>query len=295
MTPEQITEADLHALVDGELAPDRRRAVEDHLLQHPEEAALVEGWRRQNAALRAAFDHVAHETPPTTLRRPKAPATPGPIETGAIHWGRPSASRATRRVDEARRARRKKALLSGLLTLVVGALAAAAIFLALSGGPKSRPPTASAADPQGYAGRAEVAYQTFAQDARAVEIDAGRKGELSAWLLRRVGFGLVPDLSPLGLRFLGGRVTPGLREPAGFLVYERDGGDRLALYFERADGGATPGPGPRRGFLGAIEWRAAGMAFVLIGPVSAELLQAAGERAAAEVIAPQATPAEPGR
>ncbi len=293
-----VEEAELHALVDGELDAERRRAVEDHLLQHPEEAALVEIWRRQNAALRAAFDHVAHEAPPTALRRPKAPApAPGPIETGVIHWGRPSASRATRRLDDARRNRRKKALLSGLLTLIAGGVAAAAIVLALSGAPKSRPPVSVAADPQGYAGRAEVAYQTFAQDARAVEIDAGRKGELSAWLLRRVGFGLVPDLSPLGLRFLGGRVTPGLREPAGFLVYERDGGDRLSLYFERAESVAAPAPGPRRGFLGAVEWRAAGMAFVLLGPVSAELLQAAGERAAAEVIAPQATPGpgEPGR
>ncbi|PPD08828.1 MAG: anti-sigma factor, partial [Methylocystis sp.] len=98
MTPSAlIEEADLHALVDGELDPERRRKVEDHLLQHPEDAALVEGWRRQNAALRAAFEPVALETPPLSLREaaarpPAPPAGQGPIETGAIHWGRPGAA-----------------------------------------------------------------------------------------------------------------------------------------------------------------------------------------------------------
>jgi len=73
-----LEEADLHALVDGELDPERRRRVEDYLLQNPADAALVELWRRQNAALRAAFEPIPPETPPHTLRtaatRPNAPA-----------------------------------------------------------------------------------------------------------------------------------------------------------------------------------------------------------------------------
>ena len=66
--PPSVQEADLHALVDGELSAERRRDVEDHLSRRPEDAALVEGWRRQNAALRAAFEPVARETPPLSLR-----------------------------------------------------------------------------------------------------------------------------------------------------------------------------------------------------------------------------------
>ena len=104
--PPSVQEADLHALVDGELSAERRRDVEDHLSRHPEDAALVEGWRRQNAALRAAFEPVARETPPLSLRNAAVRnAAPGaaPIETGAIHWGRPSGpSRSVRRLDEAR-------------------------------------------------------------------------------------------------------------------------------------------------------------------------------------------------
>jgi anti-sigma factor RsiW len=290
MTPARIERAELHALVDGELNPERRREIESYLKTHPEDAALVETWRRQAAALRAALDHVAHEPAPAALRPTRA-AAQGPIETGAIHWGRPSASgRSTRRLDEVRKTRRQKALASALLTLVGAAIVAAIVAFVFVASPKTEGPLPVAEEPQGFSGRAESAYRTYVQDPRAVEIDAGRKGDLAAWLLRRVGFGLIPDLSQLGWRFLGGRVIPGLREPAGLLIYEKDGGDRLALYFERAANGSPPLLGPRRGALSAIEWRAAGMAFVLLGPVGPELLEAAGERAAAEAIAPQATP-----
>ena len=149
--PPTVQEADLHALVDGELSAERRRDVEDHLSRRPEDAALVEGWRRQNAALRAAFEPVARETPPLSLRNAAVRnAAPGaaPIETGAIHWGRPSgpSSRSVRRLDEARESRRKRAFLSTAAALLVGAALAAAAVLAFT-----RPPT-----PSGAAGAGDI-------------------------------------------------------------------------------------------------------------------------------------------
>src|SRR5271165_6586858 len=104
-TSPALDEADLHALVDNEISGEERRRVEDHLASCPEDAALVEGWRRQNAALRAAFEPVAQERPPLSLRnaaqRNAATSAP-PIESGAIHWGRPSNStRSLRRSEEA--------------------------------------------------------------------------------------------------------------------------------------------------------------------------------------------------
>ena len=161
MTPSAlIEEADLHALVDGELDPEQRRKVEDHLLQHPEDAALVEGWRRQNAALRAAFEPVALETPPLSLREaaarpPAPPAGQGPIETGAIHWGRPGAApRPTRKLDEIRASRRRQALASTLLTLIAGAAVAAAALLFLASRPPAQSPTTRAIAATSYAARA---------------------------------------------------------------------------------------------------------------------------------------------
>jgi anti-sigma factor RsiW len=288
-----VEEADLQALVDGELDSERRRKVEDHLLQHPHDAALVESWRRQNAALRAAFEHVAHETPPLSLRgaalRGGGPALgQAPIETGAIHWGRPTGpARSVRRLDELRKSRRKQTVVSLLLALVAGAAVAGAAVLALTGSaPTTQPSPAAANFSRGFIGRAEIAFQTYASDARPVEFDADHQSELLAWLRGRVGFGVAPDLSGLGLRFLGGRIAPGVAQPAGFLLYEKEGVSRVGLYFERAAPGAAPAGPPRAAAnLTAIEWRGAGMAFVLIGPLGAEAMQAAAERAAAQVVA----------
>ncbi|MGA8171172.1 MAG: anti-sigma factor [Methylocystis sp.] len=287
----RIEEADLHALVDGEISVERRHAVEDHLLQHPEDAALVENWRRQNAALRAAFEPVAQETPPLSLRnaaaRNAAAGGGAPIETGVIHWGRPSGSpRSVRRLDEARGSRRKKALLSAAMAVLVGAALAGALVYAFT-----RPPIPPGASgpvtiAQGYVDRADIAYLTYAADPRPVEFDAEHWAELAAALKPRVGFASAPDLSAAGLRLLGGRIAPGLKGPAGLLFYQSPAGDRIALYFERAEPENAMRAAPRVDQnLTAIEWRGAGMAFVMIGPLDADTMQAAAERAVGEILA----------
>jgi anti-sigma factor RsiW len=285
-----VEEADLHALVDGELDAERRRKVEDHLLAHPEDAALVEGWRRQNAALRAAFEPVALEMLPLSLKdaATRTPAVAqGPIETGAIHWGRPGASRPAQRLDQLRANRRRQALLSTLLTLLAGAAVAGLAALVVAGRGESPHPPVAASLTQSYAGRAELTYATYAYDARPVEIDISRRGELVAWLKERVGFSRPPDLAAPGLRLMGGRVAPGVAAPAGLLIYERADGARVGLYFERAEPSGAP-QGPRAGQgAAAIEWRAGGFAFVLVGPLSPEDMQAAAETAATAVAAPE--------
>ena len=285
-----VDETDLHALVDGELDPDHRRRVEDHLLLHPGDAALVEDWRRQNAALRAAFEPIALETPPLSLRTAATRAaaqSQGPIETGATHWGRPSGTPRPRRIEDLRvRQRRQAALISALLLVSGLALAGLAAFVFAGGrseAPRAPAPTAFS---QGYVSRAGFTYATYTVDAHPVEFDATRRDELADRLKTRVGFSRIPDLSAQDLRLLGGRIVPGASGPAGFLIYERADGGRVGLYFERAVFAAAP-PAPRGGFgVTAIEWRAADFAFVLVGPLPPDAMQAAAERAAALVTAP---------
>src|SRR5439155_27167028 len=60
-----VTEEELHAYVDGELAADRRDAVEAWLTSHPEDAARVAQWRAQAEAIRAHFGALASEPVPT--------------------------------------------------------------------------------------------------------------------------------------------------------------------------------------------------------------------------------------
>jgi anti-sigma factor RsiW len=217
-----------------------------------------------------------------------ARAAPAAIESGAIHWGRPGGSLlSARRSDSGRGGPRRNAWLAAATSLVAGAAIAVAAIALLPRFPSA--PGAAPSSPllaQGYVDRADVAYQTFARALNPVEFGAEQKDELSSALAARVGFAPAPDLASTGLRLLGGRLTPGLRGPAGLLIYENATGARVALYFERAEAGPIPFVAPRveQGLL-AAEWRAAGMAFVLIGPLEANAMQRAAERAAADILA----------
>lgn len=284
---DHVDESELHAFVDGELDAESRRRIEDHLHRHAEDAALVEGWRRQNAALRAAFVQTAKEPPPG-LR--SASVTSLRSLGSGVNWARFSPSkaaslRAMRRSDTSRRPPRRPTIVTTLLTLFAGALVAGGALLAFTGpaAPPAEKIARPPADPASFSARAQIAFQTFVPDARAVEIGADRGAELSAWLDERAGFGRLPDLGAAGLELLGGRLVPGVFGPAGLLIYRSGAGARAILYFERAAGERQSGPPPRTASgLATAEWRAGGLAFVLMGPLSDEDARVAAESAAAQ-------------
>src|SRR5688572_19909234 len=60
-----VTEEELHAYVDGELAADRRAAVERWLATHGDDAARVATWRAQADAIRARYGAAAGEPVPS--------------------------------------------------------------------------------------------------------------------------------------------------------------------------------------------------------------------------------------
>src|SRR2546423_13916646 len=60
-----ISEEELHAYVDGQIAGGECAAIEKWLESHPEDAARVAAWRAQAEAIRARYGAVASEpTPP---------------------------------------------------------------------------------------------------------------------------------------------------------------------------------------------------------------------------------------
>ena len=69
MNPLPITDADVNAYVDGQLAPSRAPAMEEALARDPALAARVAELRKQNALLRDAFDPWLAEPLPRTARR----------------------------------------------------------------------------------------------------------------------------------------------------------------------------------------------------------------------------------
>jgi anti-sigma factor RsiW len=172
-----------------------------------------------------------------------------------------------------------------LLTLLAGALIAGAALLAFTS--PATPPRTHAGHAVSFVERAEAAYLTFAPDARPVEIGADRKAELSAWLAERTGFGGLPDLTAAGLAFGGGRLVPGAFGPAGLLFYRSAEDALVGLYFERASS-EKPSGAPPRGApgLAAVEWRAGGRVFVLLGPLTAEAMRVVAESAASQSSSP---------
>src|SRR2546423_9342626 len=59
-----VSEEELHAYVDGQIAGGECAAVEKWLESHPEDAARVAAWRAQADAIRARYGAVAGEPGP---------------------------------------------------------------------------------------------------------------------------------------------------------------------------------------------------------------------------------------
>ena len=65
-----VTEADLHAYVDGLLPAVRHAEIDAYLASRPDELARVQTYQAQNASLRALFDPVLDEPVPARLSAP---------------------------------------------------------------------------------------------------------------------------------------------------------------------------------------------------------------------------------
>lgn len=66
-----LTEEDLHAYLDGELAEDRHALVEAHLAEHPEDTARLQAYRADGEAIARLFSRAEHL--PDTSFSPRKP------------------------------------------------------------------------------------------------------------------------------------------------------------------------------------------------------------------------------
>jgi len=200
-TPRPILDEDLHAFVDGQLAPGRRREVQDWIDRRPDVAAAVGRLAAQRQALRAALAPVADEPVPSRLNL-------------------------RRLVDERRASPRRWA----------GWRAAAAVALAVGAGGAGGW-MARGASGEHLAGIASLSreasdsYAVYANDTlRPVEIDGSHKAELASWVSLRLQRPVpVPDLERSGLRLMGGRLVATEHGPAAVFLYEGRAGARLLL------------------------------------------------------------------
>lgn len=207
-----ITEADLHAYVDGRLADARRPEIEAYLRTRPEELARVNAWASHSAALRRMLDPVLDEPIPIALSVRRPPR--------ALPWRRLAAAASIAAVSAA----------AGWLVR-----GASSDDVARAGLAAAAPRDAAAA----FAQRAAVAHVVYSPEVRPpVEVGVDQEEQLVAWLSKRLGAQLTPPrLGHLGYELIGGRLLRGSRGPVAQFMYHDADGQRLTLYVTREAAG----------------------------------------------------------
>jgi anti-sigma factor RsiW len=246
MIDSPITHDELHAYLDGELPPDRRPAVETWLASHPDDDALVAAWRAQAEAIRARYADVIHEPVPARLNLAKLSR---PDRT----WLRYAAA-------------------ATILAFIAGGIAGW-LGRGASAAGGARVEAAVTADAVG-------AHKLYVVEVRhPIEVAAGEE-HLIRWLSKRLGYEMrAPDLKPLGLKFLGGRLLPGVTNPAAFLMYESASGERFTIYCTRAKAPVTSLRYRTAGPVSSFYWADDGVAYVLTGPADRDRLLKIAEAA----------------
>lgn len=205
-----VTEADLHAYVDGLLPLSRRAEIDAWLAARPEEAARLAAYRDQNLELARLFDPVLDEPVPRTigLAAARRPWSAGPA------W-RIAAALAVALLGAA-----------GGWTLRGASLPVDAV--AGLGGAGAAPDAPAAS----LARQAAIAHVVYSPDVRhPVEIGAEQEDQLVTWLSKRLGTPIRPPrLGKLGYELIGGRLLPGQSGPVAQFMYHNLAGQRLTLY-----------------------------------------------------------------
>jgi len=250
-----VTEDELHAYVDGELPADRRPTVEAWLAEHPDDMARVEAWRALAEAIRARYGAVATEPVPARL--------------------------SLRQIERAGRSWRGMAAAAAVAAFVIGG--AAGWF---AHGVATPAPNAAARS----TAEAVDAYKLYVVEVRhPVEVPGNEEAHLTQWLSRRVGYPLrIPDLSPVGLKLVGGRLLPGPRGAAAFFMYEGQSGERFTLYSTRAGGPDSALRYNDDGKVGALYWADGDVAYVVNGEANRERLHKVAESVYAQIERPAA-------
>ena len=238
-----VTEEELHAYVDGELAADRRVAVERWLASHTEDAARVAAWRAQADAIRARYGATADEPVPARFDLDR-------LARQGRKWPRYAAAAA-------------------VIALLIGGVGGWFGRGAWEGAGPVRAVTTEAFD----------AHRLYIAEVRhPIEVRAG-ENHLNPWLSRRIGYQVAsPNLDTLGLKLLGGRLLPGNSGRAAALyMYEGTSGERFTIYCRREQQPQSALRYRAVGPVGSVFWVEDDMAFVVSGPAARARLQRIAE------------------
>jgi anti-sigma factor RsiW len=241
-----ISEADLHAYLDGELDADGRAEVEAWLAGHADDADRLDTWRRQRDGMAALHADILEAPLPEKLR---ATLDRAPRRRFQGHWMRVAAS---------------------LILLLAGAVAGW-----LANDAVTTPSRAAAS----FVHNAVGAHVVFTREQRhAVEAKAGEK-HLVRWLSRRVGRTLNPPvLQSAGYDLVGGRLVADDGAPAAQFMYQDKDRNRLTLYVRSARNAKdTSFRIASERDVSAFYWVERPYAYALVGKVERDTLVKLGE------------------
>lgn len=204
MNPNTISEAELHAYVDGALPQARSSEVAAYLANNPHEAARIHAYQAQKQALQALFNPVLEEPLPQHLRELATP--PLKHSPWLPAWS-------------------LQRMAAGLLIAAVSGLGGWVAHDRIQ-------PSERMARATPLARQAAVAHVVFSPDVRRpVEVGAEQEDQLVAWLSKRLGTPVhPPKLGTLGYELIGGRLLPGNSGPVAQFMYHDATGQRLTLY-----------------------------------------------------------------
>jgi anti-sigma factor RsiW len=242
--PWRISEAELHAFVDGELAPAEHAEITELLAASPADLALVREIRELNEALRARYGGPVADPAPAAI--------PARLGRAAGAW-----------LASPRRLARPAAAAVVLLA------AAGAGYVARGLLEEPRAPEAV------FVATALGAHSVYVPEVRhPVEVKAD-EAHLVRWLAKRVGADVrAPVLASAGWKLMGGRLLPDqYGHPAAQFMYEDATGRRLTLYIRKETGlGNTAFRFFERDGFGAFYWIDRPLAYALTGRLSREEL-----------------------
>lgn len=198
----RITEAELHAYVDGELAQGEHAEIEALLAAAPAEFAAARAYRELNDALEARYaGRLSEPVPPQMLH-------------------------AASRIRPQRPQARRLAQAAAVLLMVAAAGVAGYIGRGLVNQPASLEPA--------FVLNAIGAHTVYLPEVRhPVEVGATEE-HLIRWLTKRVGAPVrAPSLASSGWKLMGGRLLPDQGQAAAQFMYEDATGRRFTLYIRR--------------------------------------------------------------
>jgi anti-sigma factor RsiW len=258
-TSPRLTEDQIHALVDGQLAAGELAALQARLAQEPDAQASVLKWQQQRDALRGLHQRVLDEPVPSVLRSAARQTAASQQELNQWwRWGGLAAS--------------------VMLAFGVGWFSHTAWQSEVSSPAAA---LAKARSVQDFARQASLAHAVYSPEVRhPVEVTAAEQEHLVQWLSKRVGKPLkVPHLGALGYELVGGRLLPGEAGARAQFMFQNMAGTRITLYL----GAVAPmagGPDPLEtrfqfaadGPIPSFYWIDQGFGYALAGPVPRDAL-----------------------